>query len=95
MQRRVPFFTGPLKRPGQQQIRFWLFISAAEFLRYYQGEAAIVTVTAEDGRRIRFPARHLRDFITHEGIYGRFELRLDKNNRFIDLKKLKDLRTRY
>jgi hypothetical protein len=95
MQRPVPFRFSAFRRPRQQNIRFWLFISAAEFLRYYQGEAAIVNVTAEDGRRVQFPARHLRNFITHEGIYGRFEMRLDKNNRFVDLTKLKDLRVRY
>jgi hypothetical protein len=65
-----------------------LFISAAEFLRYYEGTATMATVVADDGRRIRFPARHLRAFVTQTGIQGRFEMLLDKDNRFLSMKKL-------
>ncbi|MBF0255457.1 MAG: DUF2835 domain-containing protein [Gammaproteobacteria bacterium] len=72
----------------QQHIRFWTGISADEFLRYYQGEAVMASVVAEDGRRIQFPARHLRPFVTPEGIFGRFEMILDENNRFVSLKRV-------
>ncbi len=50
-------------------------------LRYYRGKAACVSVVAEDGRRVRFPAENLRPFVTREGIHGRFALRFDEHNR--------------
>ncbi len=64
-----------------RQVRFTLRIPAEEMLRYYRGKAASVSVMAEDGRRLRFPAETLRPFVTREGISGRFVLRFDERNR--------------
>lgn len=72
----------------QQRILFWLHISADDFLHYYQDSSVQVSVTAEDGRRIQFPARHLRPFITPAGISGRFEMTLEADNKFVSLKQL-------
>ncbi len=69
-------------------VRFWLFISPDELLRYYRGQARTVTVTAEDGQRVQFPASALRPFVTKDGISGRFSLRFDHNNRLAGLVRL-------
>ena len=66
-------------------LRFNLAISAEDYLRYYQGDARSVSAIADDGRCIKFPAEHLRPFVMHEGIQGRFELVFDENNKFIAL----------
>ncbi len=73
--------------PSQQQFRFYLTVSQHDYLRFYQGAANNVRVTSECGRRLLFPASRLRPFLTHTGISGRFQLSIDANNRFIDLKK--------
>ncbi len=79
----------PLTPSGRlQRIRFSVFISADELLSYYAGAAVMASVVADDGRRIRFPARHLRPFITESGIKGRFEMTLDQNHRFVSMKRL-------
>jgi hypothetical protein len=70
------------------RIRFSLDISSDDYLRYYRGEAQMVQVTAEDGRRIRFPASNLRPFVSREGIRGSFEVTLDQENRLLELRKL-------
>jgi predicted cupin superfamily sugar epimerase len=72
----------------QQKIRFWLHIPAEEVLRYYQGSATQVSVIAEDGRRIQFPAHRLRPFITQQGVSGHFEMRLESDNRFAGMRRL-------
>jgi hypothetical protein len=69
-------------------VRFRLAIPAAEFLRHYQGTARQILVTADDGRRINFPAEHLRAFVTRTGVEGEFELRFDRRQRFVSLKRL-------
>ncbi len=69
-------------------ITFQLNISAADFLRYYQGQASSVNVTAEDGRRIRLPAIRFRPFLGHTGVNGRFRLEFDANNKFISLTRI-------
>lgn len=74
--------------PPHQYIRFRLAIRADQYLQYYRGAAQRVSVTANDGRRIEFPARHLQPFLTHEGIYGEFEMELTADHRFIAIKKL-------
>ena len=72
----------------QQQFRFSLTINQQQYLRFYQGTASNVQVVSECGRRLRFPASRLRPFLTHTGISGRFQLSIDANNRFLDLKKV-------
>jgi len=69
-------------------VRFRLQISAEDYLNYYSGQATSVSAVSDDGKRIEFPAEHLREFVAAEGINGYFELCFDKGNRFKYIKKL-------
>jgi len=71
-------------------IRFSLNLSADRYLSHYQGYARNVSVVADDGRRIEFPANALRPFVTKNGVQGHFELLIDSNNRLQRLKRLPD-----
>lgn len=71
-----------------QLIRFSLFLSYEQYMAYYQGVAQTVTVIADDGRAIVFPARNIRPYLTKEGIQGYFEMELTPQNRFIEIRKL-------
>ena len=64
-------------------IRFRLAISANDYLAHYQGSAQVVVVRSEDNRVVQFPASAIRKFVTHDGIYGRFEMTIDENNKLI------------
>ena len=68
--------------------RFTLEITADVYLAYYAGQARSISVVADDGRRIEFPAEHLRSFVTHDGIKGWFEIIFDEQNRFQSIKQL-------
>ncbi len=72
----------------EQVIRFALRISYDQFAQVYRGSVKTVQVKAEDGRQVRLSAEKLKPFLTHVGIEGRFELRLDENYRMLDIKKL-------
>jgi len=74
--------------PPHQSIRFRLAISAEQYLQYYRGAAQRVSVTATDGRRIEFPARHIQTFLTRDGIHGEFEMELTADYKFVAIKKL-------
>ena len=67
---------------------FYLNISAQEYLRVYKGVARQVVVRGTDGATLSFPAEHLRRFVGHDGVQGRFMLNYDKDNKFISLQKL-------
>ena len=63
-------------------------ISPEEFVRYYKGRANAVMATALDGRRVQFPANILRQFLTADGVCGRFRLRYDDKNKFVSISRV-------
>jgi len=71
-----------------QFIRFQLSLSADQYLKVYQGIAKNISIRADDGRRISFPAQNIKPFLTHTGIYGYFEMELTAENKFISIRKL-------
>lgn len=58
-----------------------LFLSADEYMRFYQGAARNVVATATSGQRVQFPANLLRPFVTRDGVSGLFVLEVDENNK--------------
>ena len=66
-------------------IRFRLAISAEEYLAYYRGSAQVVVARSEDNRIVRFPASAIRKFVTRDGVFGRFEITFDENNKLIGI----------
>ena len=73
-----------------REYRFRIALSAERYLAHYQGVVHGVVVTADDGTRLEFPAENLRPFVTHDGVYGRFSLRVDANNKLQSLQRLGD-----
>jgi hypothetical protein len=71
-------------------MRFRLNLSAEHYLRFYRGQASRVSVIAEDGRRIEFPAIALRPFVTALGVRGDFQLIVDADNRLLRLERIGD-----
>ncbi len=74
-----------------QFIRFSLQLSSDQYLRVYQGTAKNISVVADDGRRIAFPAGNIQSFLTRDGISGYFEMELTAENKFIGLRKLNNM----
>ena len=70
------------------EIRFRLNMSSQKFLAYYRGAVSVVEATAEDGRKVQFPANVLRPFVTHDGVSGLFALVHDEQNRFVEMKRV-------
>ncbi|MFK7795303.1 MAG: DUF2835 domain-containing protein [Gammaproteobacteria bacterium] len=66
-----------------------LSISTQEFERLYRGQVRDVICTATDGRTVQFPANVLRQFLTHNGVHGEFEIFFTSDNRFSKIKKSK------
>jgi hypothetical protein len=69
-------------------IRFRLAISAEDYLAYYQGSAKVVVARSDDNKTIRFPASAIRKFVTHDGIFGNFEITFDENNKLIAIQSI-------
>lgn len=73
-----------------REFHFRLAIPADEYLAYYQGAARNVVTKSTEGLVVKFPASVLRDFVQSNGVYGRFVLRVDANNKFQSLERLGD-----
>lgn len=71
-----------------QHIFFSIEIAYDQYLQVYQGKAVSISVMADDGRRVAFPAGNIQNFLTKDGINGDFEMQLTAENRFISIKKL-------
>lgn len=73
-----------------QSIHFRLAIPAADYLAYYKGRVREVVITLSDGRRVKFPASALQSVVSHQGIYGVFELRFDAQHKLLGLHRIGD-----
>ncbi|OQY21540.1 MAG: hypothetical protein B6I37_08525 [Desulfobacteraceae bacterium 4572_35.2] len=69
------------------KITFSIKISSQEYLKSYQTSGCLVSIIADDGRRLKLPAKHLRPYLTHTGIVGRFELKFNGNT-FVSLQRI-------
>ncbi len=67
---------------------FDLALPAERFLAVYRGQANRVQVLSRDGRQVSLPARHLRPFLTREGIYGCFRLDFNASGELLELVRL-------
>ena len=64
-----------------------LAISSQEYSRLYKGQARHVICTSQDGRTVQFPAAALRQFLTHDGIYGEFNISFTSENKLKNITK--------
>jgi Protein of unknown function (DUF2835) len=77
-----------MSRVSSHSIRFRLALSSERYLAYYQGKAQNIVVRSEDNRNIKFPASAVRRFLTHEGVFGLFEIQFDKEHKLIGVKQV-------
>lgn len=73
--------------PAEQNFTVTLDISAEAYQRMYRGEAHNVVALDTQGRRVQFPALSLRKFVTTEGVRGTFVIRVDADNRLVDIQR--------
>ncbi len=74
--------------PALNAVLVNLSISPDEYQRWYQGSARDVLAHTVDGRSVRFPAHILRQFVTLQGVRGRFRISFDEQNRFQKIEKI-------
>ena len=73
-----------------QTVTVRLKISPERCQAYYQGVVEYVVAQSIDGRRIQFPARVLRPFLSYQGIQRTFEITFDATLKFQSIRPAKD-----
>ncbi|MEH6502433.1 MAG: DUF2835 domain-containing protein [Cycloclasticus sp.] len=67
---------------------FKLAIPAEKYLSVYKGHAKTISTLSIDGRRVEFSAEKVRRFLTHDGVYGVFEMEISAEQKFLAIKRL-------
>ena len=67
---------------------FKLAIPAEKYLSVYKGHAKTISTFSVDGRRVEFAAEKVRQFLTHDGVYGVFEMEISAERKFLAIKRL-------
>ena len=62
-----------------------LAISKQELLKYYRGAASQISAVATDGQTILFPVTAIQPYVTHEGVFGRFQLQVNSQGRLLKI----------
>lgn len=70
------------------KIDFNIKISATELEKYYAGTANIISVVANNGQRLQFPANLMLPHVSHSGISGHFVLDYSSDGKAKSLSKI-------
>lgn len=73
---------------NNQSFQFSLYISTDDYMAYYEGSVKHVLVSTYSGIKLKFPASILRQFLTHDGIKGSFEMEVDQNYKFQSIRRI-------
>ncbi len=65
-----------------------LAISADNYVQLYSGKVKNVRAVTENGLRVEFPGSILHRFVTHQGVYGRFQLCIDEKFKLQSIERL-------
>ena len=70
-------------------IRVDIAIPAESYVSLYSGKAKNIRAVSQDGLKVQFPGTALNRFVTHDGVYGTFELNFDKHNKLMSIERIK------
>jgi len=70
------------------KFEFNMALSAREMRSIYEGQARYILVESDKGLKLQLPAVNFRNFVTTDGIRGRFSVTIDANNKIQELRKL-------
>ena len=73
---------------SMRRFEFNMALSAEKTHSLYAGRARYILVESDDGLKLQLPASNFRPFVTIDGIHGRFRVRIDNDNRIVELRKL-------
>ncbi len=65
-----------------------LNIAPDEWLVLYRGEVDAIIATADNGKRVRFPANVMQPYVLHQGLIGHFRLFFNEQMRYVEVQRL-------
>ena len=72
----------------EKKAKFSINLSSEQVLGYYKGQKNSVRTQTQDGQSISIPFNILLEFVTHNGIYGTFEICFRGDGTFRKIRKI-------
>jgi hypothetical protein len=70
-----------------RRFKFEMSLSAQKTQAIYEGQARYILVETERGLKLQLPAANFYRYVTADGIQGRFSVKIDAENKLIELRK--------
>jgi hypothetical protein len=64
-------------------------LSAYKYKEMYRGTIKSLVAQSRDGRMVQLPLNIFQQFVTHQGIFGSFEVEFDDNRKLVGIQKLR------
>ena len=68
-----------------RQFRFTMALTAEKTRAIYAGQARFILVETDQGLKMQLPAANFLEYVTAGGIQGRFDVKIDVNNKILAL----------
>ncbi len=63
-------------------------VSAFKFKEMYRGTVKNLMAKSRDGRNVQLPLKIFQPFVTHQGLYGTYEIEFDERNKLVGVNKI-------
>jgi hypothetical protein len=70
-----------------REFEFDMALSAQKTQAIYEGQARYILVETDRGLKLQLPAVNFYKYVTADGIKGRFRVKIDADNKFIEMGK--------
>jgi hypothetical protein len=60
-------------------------LNAEKTRSIYAGEARFILVETDQGLKLQLPAANFLEYVTADGIHGRFDVKIDADNKILAL----------
>ncbi|NVK74290.1 DUF2835 domain-containing protein [Marinomonas sp. CT5] len=64
-------------------------LPASKYEAMYSGAAKNLVASSLDGRKVQLPLSAFQRFLTHQGIYGFFEVEFDDTNKLVGVTQIR------
>jgi len=71
-----------------RSFEFEMTLSAQKTQAIYEGQARYILVETERGLKLQLPAANFYRYVKADGIQGRFSVKIDAENKLIELRKV-------
>ena len=70
-----------------RHFEFTMALSAQKTRAIYAGRARFILVETDRGLKLQLPAANFLEYVTDDGIHGRFDVKIDANNKILALRR--------